>query len=308
MTSGSDRPARRLLRQRSLILVWGSTLLVILATVTFAVIRSGPLSPGSDFLMGAAFREDSAETKDEPEADGTPGNAADLATRIQRILDANHRYRIGVALVDTHGGEPQTYGDVSPYLAASTAKVLTAVSYYHLVELGEATLDEPLGDFTAAFQLKAMINTSSDDSWLLLMDAVGYPRIIEYAASIGITYDPERNLLTPPEMANLLKQLYSGALLNAENTKELLGYMQETNNEKLIPAAVPPGITVRHKYGVVEGYIHDAAVLSSGDNAYSLAIYTWSPDGTGAQERTDAIHELTSEIIAATFGAQPPSR
>ncbi|MGX9899817.1 serine hydrolase [Arthrobacter sp. SA17] len=36
------------------------------------------------------------------------------------------------------------YGDVSPYLAASTAKILTAVAYYRLVETGDLELDEPL--------------------------------------------------------------------------------------------------------------------------------------------------------------------
>ena len=37
--------------------------------------------------------------------------------------------------------------------------------------------------------------------------------------------------------------------------------MQHTNDEDLIPAAVSPDITVHHKYGVVEGYVHDAALL-----------------------------------------------
>ena len=143
-------------------------------------------------------------------------------------------------MLDTRDGQLQSYGDVAPYTAASTAKVLTAAAYYHLVETGDKSLDAPLGAFNAAFQLKAMINTSSDDSWLLLMRDIGYPNLTAYAATLGITYDPEQNLVAPTDMARLLAQLATGKLLNADHTAELLGYMQHTNDEDLIPAASRP--------------------------------------------------------------------
>jgi beta-lactamase class A len=204
--------------------------------------------------------------------------------------------------MDTSDGALQSYGDMAPYTAASTAKVLTAAAYYHLVETGEKSLDTQLGAFTAAFQLKAMINTSSDDSWILLMRDIGYPRLTEYAATLGITYDPEQNLLAPADMARLLQQLSTGKLLNTGHTAELLGYMQHTNDEDLIPAAVSPEITVHHKYGVVEGYVHDAALLSAGDRSYAVVIYTWGPDDADSAARLDLIHELTHQLTGALFG------
>ena len=205
-------------------------------------------------------------------------------------------------MLDTRDGQLQSYGDVAPYTAASTAKVLTAAAYYHLVETGEKSLDAPLGAFNAAFQLKAMINTSSNDSWLLLMRDIGYPNLTAYAATLGITYDPEQNLLAPTDMARLLTQLSTGKLLNADHTAELLGYMQQTNDEDLIPAAVAPGITVHHKYGVVQGYVHDAALLSAGDRSYAVVIYTWGPDDADSADRLDLIHDLTHQLTGALFG------
>ncbi len=204
--------------------------------------------------------------------------------------------------MDTSDGQLQSYGDVAPYTAASTAKVLTAAAYYHLVETGDKSLDTPLGAFNAAFQLKAMINTSSDDSWVLLMQDIGYPRLTDYAATLGITYDPEQNLLAPADMARLLQQLATGKLLDAGHTAELLGYMQQTNDEDLIPAATAPGITVHHKYGVVQGYVHDAALLSAGDRSYAVVIYTWGPDDADSADRLDLIHELTHQLTGALFG------
>ena len=303
-TSGPSRPAAKSLSARGrLPLVWAATALVLLGTVTLAVVRTGPV-PSTDFLAGPQdpWQE---QWEEQPAAEApaaeVPRAAVDLEAldaEVRRVLADNSGYRIGVVLADTHGGEPRSYGDGSEFVAASTAKIVTAAAYYHLVEAGEKSLDTPLGSYNAAFQIQAMVNASSNDAWLLLMRDIGYPRLIEYAASIGISYDPEQNLLTPAEMADLLKQLSTGTLLNAEHTQELLGYMQQTNNERLIPAAVGPGITVQHKYGALGGYLHDAAILSSGERSYALTIYTWGEDG-GSEKRLAVIHELTGVVTKA---------
>ena len=298
-TSGSSRPAAKSLNARGkLLLVWAATALVLLGMVTAAVVRTGPV-PRTDFLASLQSQwEGQPEAAAPATSTPAPRAAVDVDTEIKRILAENPGYRVGVVLADTHGGEPRSYGDGTEFVAASTAKIITAAAYYHLVETGEKSLDVPLGSYDAAFQVKAMVNASSNDAWLLLMQDIGYPKLIEYAASIGISYDPEQNLLTPAEMAELLKQLSTGKLLNAEHTQELLGYMQQTNNERLIPAAVGPDITVQHKYGELEGYVHDAALLSSGERSYALAIYTWGEDGE-SEERLAVIHSVTDVVARA---------
>lgn len=283
--------------RRTLVSVWLAALSVILASVVFGAVRTGPVPQTGFLAVGAAAGQRDAA----PAPEAPPDTPVDLGAGIQGILDENAGHRIGIAVVDTRSGNRQTLGDVAPYVAASTAKIITAAAYYHLVETGEKSLDTPLGAFDARFQLKAMVNTSSDDSWLLLMQDIGYPRLIEYAGSVGLQYDPEQNLLTPPDMALFLTALSTGKLLNAEHTKELLGHMQQTNDEDLIPAALDPDITVHHKYGVVQGYVHDAAVLSSGGRSYAVAIYTWGPDDADSPDRRHIIHQLTREITAALF-------
>ena len=296
-TSGPSRPAAKSLNARGkLLLAWSAAVLVLLALVTFAVVRTGPASR-TEFHTSVQEQRDEEPAATAP-ATQAPRAAVDLDAEIKRILAEHSGYRIGVVLADTHGGEPRSYGDGTEFVAASTAKILTAAAYYHLVEAGEKSLDAPLGSFDAAFQLQAMVNASSNDAWLLLMQDIGYPELIEYAASIGISYDPEQNLLTPAEMAGLLKQLSTGTLINAEHTQELLGYMQKTNNERLIPAAVGPAITVQHKYGELGGYVHDAALLTSGERSYALAIYTWGEDGE-SKERLAVIHQLTDVVTRA---------
>jgi beta-lactamase class A len=292
-STGPDlRPRRR--APKRLVLLFCAVALVIAAIVVLAVVRSGPPSSTAAPVPAAV-----------PAAPVAVAPAS-LQDSIDAFLGDNDDYRIGVAMADVSGGAARTFGDQEAFTAASTAKIITAAAYYHLVETGEAGLDDPLGDYDAAFQLKAMLNQSNNDSWLLLMDAVGYPELTEYAASIGVAYDPEENLLTPAEMALVLKQLYAGDLLNPDNTAELLGYMQDTNNEELIPAGSQAGVEVFHKYGEFGGELHDAAVLSYRGSAFVLVIYTENPDGTEDAGQAAAIRELTGLIETALFPPVQP--
>jgi beta-lactamase class A len=226
---------------------------------------------------------------------------ARLEAKINGIIEANGDYQIGVALLDLSGGAVHGYGVEDPFVAASTAKVLAAEAYYSLVESGEASLDDPLGDYTAGFQLKEMIQQSDNDSWSLIMDAVGHPALADYAASMGVDYDPESNTLTPAGMARVLGGLYTGELLDAQDTAELLSYMQDTNYEALIPAAVPAGVAVFQKYGLLGGELHDAAILEKDGTAYAFVVFTKGDDLASMPTRTEVIHQLTEAVTDALF-------
>lgn len=288
------RPAGRHFRQprrvrKRLVALFSAVALVIAAIVGVAAVRSVPFS-GTAVPVPAAIQETPVAVA-----------PASLQDRIDAVLAEDTGYRIGLALADVSGDAALAFGDMDEFAAASTAKIITAAAYYHLVETGKADLNGPLGDYDAAFQLEAMVNQSNNDSWLLLMNAVGYPELIAYAASIGVTYDPEENLLTPAAMASVLKQLYAGDLLNAENTAELLGYMQDTNNEDLIPAGSQAGIEVFHKYGEFDRHLHDAAVLDYRGSSFALVIYTENAEGGEAAGQADTIRELTGLVEEALF-------
>ena len=281
-------------RPLTLVLTLAAAMMVVLLAVTVAVIRPERSSgTGTPALSGMGPMGVMAGVG----AGGEDGG-------IEGILSRSSGFRVGVAVADTAGGAVRTFGDEAAFAAASTAKLITAMAYFQRVEAGEARLDEKLGSYTAAFQLEAMINNSNNDSWLLLMDRLGYRKVTQFAASIGVTYDPLDNQLTPGEMALVLTKLYSGELLNPVNTAKLLGYMRDTNNEELIPAAASgPGITVYHKYGQLDGSLHDAALLQHRGATYVLVIFTEGPDTTDEAERSQLIRDLTSTVVDALFPA-----
>lgn len=273
------------------VLCLAAAMMVVLVAVTVSVVRSERVTgTGNPALSGTGPL-------------GVMAGVGAGSEGIEGVLRRASGYRVGVAVGDTAGGAVRTFGDEAAFAAASTAKLITAAAYFQRVEAGEARLDEALGNYTAAFQLKAMITNSNNDSWLLLMDRLGYRRLSQYAASIGVTYDPEDNRLTPGEMALVLTKLYSGDLLNPSNTAQLLGYMQDTNNEALIPAASGRSITVYHKYGQLGGVLHDAALLEHRGSTYALVIFTEGADERDEAERSQTIRDLTRAVVDALFPA-----
>ncbi len=230
-----------------------------------------------------------------------PAIGPELDGQINDIIEDNSAYAVGVSLIDLSDGVVHRYGAQDKFVAASTAKILAASAYYHLVETGRASLTAPMGASTAGAQIRQMVQQSNNDSWALILRAVGYRGIADYAASIGITYDCTVNLLTPAEMARTLQLLYTGRLLNAGHTAQLLSYMQNTNFETLIPPAVPPGIGVFHKYGLLFGNLHDASVLVKDGRAFVFVVYTRGLNYSDMGPRTRIIQQLTRTVTAALF-------
>lgn len=234
-------------------------------------------------------------------AAAVPAISPELDGQIGAIIAANSAYAVGVSLIDLSDGVVHGYGVQGNFVAASTAKILAASAYYHLVETGRASLSTPMGGSTAGTQIRQMVQQSNNNSWALILSAVGYWGIAAYAASIGITYDCTVNLLTPEEMARTLELLYTGRLLNARHTAQLLSYMQNTNFETLIPPAVPPGIEVFHKYGLLYGNLHDASILVKGGRAFVFVVYTRGLSYSDMGPRTWIIQQLTRTVTDALF-------
>ncbi|HSN37464.1 MAG TPA: serine hydrolase [Arthrobacter sp.] len=261
-----------------------------------------PLSAGATPSAAAAAAPPAAGTVPTPAvAPSDPTISAELDAEIEGVIKANSAYRLGVALIDVRDGEVHEYGVKTKFVAASTGKILAAAAYYHLVETGKASLTSRMGASTAGQQIRQMVQQSNNESWALILAAVGHKGLTDYAASLDIPYDRTVNGLTPAEMGRTLSELYSGRLLNAANTAQLLSYMQQTNYEVLIPAAVPAEVSVFHKYGLLEGYLHDASVLVQGDRAYVFVVYTLGVGASDMAARTRVIHQLTETVTARLF-------
>lgn len=262
-------------------------------------------------LVASVIIASHLETKSALPADAVAHTASHLkspaslraSTTIRTIIAGDTSDTVGVAIEDISTGNVSTYGATTPFEAASTEKVLSAVVYYHLVERGALSLNDQVGVYPASYQIQEMINESDDESWDAINDAVGgNGELQSYAKSIGLQYNVDGNTMRAQDEATLLTKLYSGKLLNSTHTRQLLSYMQQTNDETMIPSVVPGNLTVYHKYGELDDIDsagddvqHDAAIVTDGSSSYAIVIYTSGQSSEA--DRTDTIKQIARQTL-----------
>jgi len=225
-------------------------------------------------------------------------NKAKLQIDINNITSKYSDTDISIAFKNSDFSQIQVYGKTTSYTGASTTKVITAVYYLSLVESGERTLDQYIEDHSAVWQIKQMINQSNNSSWHSLNNNIGYENLENYANSIGLaSFDLSENTITAKDEALLLEKLYTGKLINNKHSDLLLSYMQNTNYETLIPAALPDGVTVYHKYGLLNNNLHDISIIKNDDKVFYLTILTDSKSTINYTERTKLFHEIVNAIL-----------
>lgn len=221
-----------------------------------------------------------------------------LGSQIQTIINNNPSVDLSVSVDDLDNNSLQQYGDNSSFVAASTTKLLTAGEFLQEVEHGNQTLSEDVGGETAHTALQAMIVQSDDTAWQLLTDQMGDSALADYATQVGINdFNIDDNSLTSSDMALFLQKLYQGQLLNQSDTKLLLSYMQRANYKDYIVAAVPTGITVYHKVGLIDDNVHDASIIDNGKHPYVLVIFS---NGNGTYDdiqRAQIFQQITKDTL-----------
>lgn len=228
-------------------------------------------------------------------------SAADLTT-LQPALESiskKYPYNTSVAVVDLNSGNAVQSGDSAPYVAASTTKILTAMMYLHEVEEGKASLNTSIGGRKASEQLRLMINRSDNTAWDQLNKYLGYRNLEAYAKQHGLTsFNAKQNTVTSSDMARLLAKFYKQEIINAENTKLLLSWMQNTSEERFIPASVPANITTHHKAGFLTDRVHDVAIIDNGKTPLALVVYSKAySGGYSYAEGSKLFKQITEQVL-----------
>lgn len=225
----------------------------------------------------------------------------EMQTNVDALLAQHPDINIGVSVIDVQTGRKANYGFQEAYAGASTTKVLTAAAFLHDVEQGEYTLQTSLGGATAQEHLRRMLNRSNNESWAALNSAVGYSQLTQYAHDNGIaSYQYVGNLMKPADQALLLEKVYKHELVNEDHTALMLSYMQDTNNEDMIPVVVPADATFWHKYGQLDDRLHDGAIVEYKNRPLVLVIYTKGGGNTyGAiyTARTQMIQQIAQSVF-----------
>lgn len=268
---------------------------VLLLFIGYRMLFGGNEAPVAEKQKTTAKKK--AEVKVEPISDQT---WQQLEANVNGLLATNSTIDIGVSVIDVKTGTKVNYGYQDAFHGASTTKVLTAAAFLHQVEQGQHSLTEQLSGATAQEHLRRMINRSDNNSWAVLNSTVGYSQLDAYAAQNGInSYKYIGNTMNAQDMALLLFKLYKRQLISPEHTNLLLSFMQNTNNEDMIPLATPAGGNLYHKYGQLDDRLHDASILEYKDRPIVLVIYTKAQAGqdTGYNPRIALIQQIARAVF-----------
>lgn len=229
-----------------------------------------------------------------------------FASVINDTIAQYPRMDIGVSWVDIKTGEVSDFGVQQPFVAASTAKLLTAISFLHDVEDGKTTLSQQVGNRSATAALEALIVESDNQAWYDFNNEVmSHAELAEYATSIGFSgYDPDNNTVTPASLAKLLANLYQRRLLSEQHTTLLLSYMERAKEVEYLKNIAPSGVRVYHKPGYLADRVHDAAIIDNNDRPYVLVIFTKSRNGTYSTTTGFDIFTKIGTAANVSFGLQ----
>jgi beta-lactamase class A len=199
-----------------------------------------------------------------------------MAQTINSVISQNSNITMSVNLIDLNGSQAEHYGVNQTFQAASTAKIITAEDFLHEVEVGKQSLNETINGDTAEYELQQMIVISDDTAWAALDDTLGYSNLQDYADStFGISdYQAYNNSLSSKDIALALQGLWQGKLLNSSDSQLLLSYLKQANYRQYIVPAVPANDIIYHKIGLYEDYVNDAAIITHGNKAFVIVIFT----------------------------------
>lgn len=242
------------------------------------------ISPLSRFFSPVSYQNrlslDSAQTQIQHLAQATPGVW-------------------GLYFLNLQTQESFGFNQNQQFTAASTAKVPMVLALYQQAEQGRLDLDQEIALAAADLQeygtgslqyqtppikttwrqlAKLALNISDNTASFVIGKYLQYPKMQSFAVDQGMlnTFMPD-NLTTPKDMALLFQKFYQGEILNAENTKEVLSYMTNTETEDRIPAGLAPDFLnplIYHKTGTQTKALSDVALIKTDRSLYVLAIFT----------------------------------
>lgn len=268
---------------------------LILVTISLFAMKGWQSFSGMD-----TSNNSSSETKT---TDHTPTYTVNTAALgdIQNVINKSS-LDISVSITDLQTGESYHYGDTSGFTAASVGKLVTAAAFLHQVDQNKASLEQSVGGTTAREELRLMIVNSDNTAWHNMEMALGITNQQAYAASVNLaSYDANANTISSDDVAKLLSKLAKGSLLSDDSTDLLLGYMQQANYRGYIVAAVPDGVSVYHKVGLLEDRVHDVAILKKGDRSFVMAIFTKSAGTYDFSIAPSLFKSITDDALQAFF-------
>jgi len=219
----------------------------------------------------------------------------EMKLAVEEII-TNNDGDFGVSFKDLKTNKVWGINEDKIFTAASTMKVLAVSGLYDAVERDLVSLDKSVGGADLREHARLALEVSDNNSWEIINNTVGYKNLQSYAAGLGLNnINVSDNSISAKDFRSLLEKLYRGQLLNDEDTKEVLSFMDVTETENRIPAGADGAEIIYHKTGTLDALTHDGGIIRTGNGDYILSVFTEFVSGN-VDDRSNIIAKISKAI------------
>jgi len=273
--------------------------IVLLIIITLIIGRNLTFLPKFDFLSN-------------------PKNEVESLKKDVKDLIARNRGSYAVYFLSFSKDKSFGINQNGVYTAASLNKVPIVAVLYYLASKNKINLDEKISlqqtdiqDYGtgvlryekegAVYSLRTLaklsLQKSDNTAAYILLGKIGGETVQKTIKEWGLTQtDIASNKTSLTDMAILFQKIYNQEVTISSLTKELLGFLTDTDIEDRIPKLIPENTAVYHKTGDSIGAMHDLGIIKHKDTVFFLGVLT-SDIGDNEKETQNTIAEIAKRVF-----------
>lgn len=246
-------------------------------------------------------------------ASGLPASTDEALAGVVRQILGDEQDEYGVVITRVDDGSGVALNPDKTFFAASLYKLAVLYEVMRLVSIGELHWDDELvmtpdaadaglgylpvplgGTLSVADATKLMVTVSDNASGFMLMERAGVDNIHRQMDAIGMPHTRVgMDLQTSAgDMARLLALMLRGEAVNPAASYTMLELMgKQTVNDRL-PALLPDDVTVAHKTGNWDEFVHDVGVIYAPSGTYLIVVLSEE----GGEDATERIAQLSRAV------------
>lgn len=168
---------------------------------------------------------------------------------------------------------------------------------------GSLRYEEPGNPYTLSYLAKLAMKESDNTAAHVLDIYLDEAKIQNYVNALGLTATSMvNNTTSAADVGAFFKLMYQGKVTSSAFTKEMFGYMTQTDFEDRIPRNLPKSVIVQHKTGDGVGYIHDGGIIEDGDTKYVLVVLSSNVSDEDKTKQT--IGSISKLVYTAKTGKE----
>ena len=159
---------------------------------------------------------------------------------------------------------------------------------------GKLRYEKPGGQYTLQYLAQLAMKNSDNTAAHVLNIRLGEEDIQAFAYQIGMgSTNMVENDSSARDIGRFYQMLYQNKIASPAESRELLGYMEDTDFEDRLASLLPKNIHVYHKTGDGVNFIHDGGIISNGETPFILVVMSSNiPDEKSAKDTIGKIAEL----------------